>query len=98
MGLAWQRFEVNTAAALVNDLATRAHPASVFSVPTSANAEDHVSMGWAAGRKLRRAIDWYRHHDRLAARAAPGAPSGTALSQVSCSLNRAILLKEHSAV
>ncbi|HQY35909.1 MAG TPA: aromatic amino acid lyase [Pseudomonadota bacterium] len=34
-----------TAAALVNDLATRAHPASVHSVPTSANAEDHVSMG-----------------------------------------------------
>jgi len=34
-----------TAAALVNDLATRAHPASVYSVPTSANAEDHVSMG-----------------------------------------------------
>lgn len=34
-----------TAAALVNDLATRAHPASVYSIPTSANAEDHVSMG-----------------------------------------------------
>lgn len=34
-----------TAAAIVNDLANRAHPASVFSVPTSANAEDHVSMG-----------------------------------------------------
>ena len=34
-----------TAAALVNDLASRAHPASVYSVPTSANAEDHVSMG-----------------------------------------------------
>jgi histidine ammonia-lyase len=34
-----------TAAALVNDLATRAHPASVHSIPTSANAEDHVSMG-----------------------------------------------------
>ncbi len=34
-----------TAAALVNALATRAHPAAVYSVPTSANAEDHVSMG-----------------------------------------------------
>ncbi|MBK9668573.1 MAG: aromatic amino acid lyase [Thermomonas sp.] len=34
-----------TAAAIVNDLATRAMPASVHSVPTSANAEDHVSMG-----------------------------------------------------
>ncbi|HEV2608040.1 MAG TPA: aromatic amino acid lyase, partial [Xanthomonadaceae bacterium] len=34
-----------TAAAIVNDLCSRAHPASVYSVPTSANAEDHVSMG-----------------------------------------------------
>ncbi len=34
-----------TAAAIVNDLATRAMPASVYSIPTSANAEDHVSMG-----------------------------------------------------
>ena len=34
-----------TAAALVNDLASRAHPASAYSIPTSANAEDHVSMG-----------------------------------------------------
>ena len=34
-----------TAAALVNDLASRAMPSSVFNIPTSANAEDHVSMG-----------------------------------------------------
>lgn len=34
-----------TAAAIVNDLASRAHPSSVYSIPTSANAEDHVSMG-----------------------------------------------------
>ena len=34
-----------TAAAIVNDLASRAMPAAVYSVPTSANAEDHVSMG-----------------------------------------------------
>jgi histidine ammonia-lyase len=34
-----------TAAAIVNDLTSRAHPASVYSIPTSANAEDHVSMG-----------------------------------------------------
>lgn len=34
-----------TAAAIVNDLCSRAMPASVYSVPTSANAEDHVSMG-----------------------------------------------------
>lgn len=34
-----------TAAALVNQLAARSHPACVYSIPTSANAEDHVSMG-----------------------------------------------------
>jgi len=34
-----------TAAAIVNDLTSRAMPASVYSIPTSANAEDHVSMG-----------------------------------------------------
>lgn len=41
-----------TAAALVNQLATRSHPACVYSVPTSANAEDHVSMGATDGRDL----------------------------------------------
>ncbi|MCS6781496.1 MAG: aromatic amino acid lyase, partial [Geminicoccaceae bacterium] len=40
-----------TAAALVNELATLAHPACVYSVPTSANAEDHVSMGATEGRQ-----------------------------------------------
>ena len=34
-----------------------AGPASVDSIPTSGMQEDHVSMGWAAGRKLRRVID-----------------------------------------
>ncbi len=43
-----------TAAALVNDLASRAHPASVYSIPTSANAEDHVSMG---ANEARHALD-----------------------------------------
>jgi histidine ammonia-lyase len=41
-----------TAAAIVNDLASRAHPASVYSIPTSANAEDHVSMGANEGRHV----------------------------------------------
>jgi histidine ammonia-lyase len=41
-----------TAAALVNDLATRAHPACVYSIPTSANAEDHVSMGANEARQV----------------------------------------------
>ena len=34
-----------TAAALVNEMQTLAHPASVDTIPTSANQEDHVSMG-----------------------------------------------------
>ncbi|MBS0557295.1 MAG: aromatic amino acid lyase [Proteobacteria bacterium] len=46
-----------TAAALVNDLATRAHPASVYSVPTSANAEDHVSMGANEARHVLEMLD-----------------------------------------
>ena len=44
------------AAAIVSDLKRLAVPASVDSVPSSAMQEDHVSMGWAAGRKLRRAV------------------------------------------
>jgi histidine ammonia-lyase len=46
-----------TQAALVADLKRLAAPASVDSIPSSAMQEDHVSMGWAAGRKLRRAVD-----------------------------------------
>ncbi len=41
-----------TAAALVNELASKAHPATVYSIPTSANAEDHVSMGATEGRHV----------------------------------------------
>jgi histidine ammonia-lyase len=43
------------AAALVADLRLCAQPASVDSVPTDANKEDHVSMGVAAARKAREA-------------------------------------------
>ena len=46
-----------TAAGIVSDLKRLAAPASVDSIPSSAMQEDHVSMGWAAGRKLRRALD-----------------------------------------
>ena len=40
-----------TAAALVSENKTLAHPASVDSIPTSANQEDHVSMATFAARK-----------------------------------------------
>jgi histidine ammonia-lyase len=41
-----------TAAALVAESRVLCHPASVDSIPTSGLQEDHVSMGWGAGRKL----------------------------------------------
>ncbi len=44
-------------AGIVSELKRLAVPASVDSIPSSAMQEDHVSMGWSAARKLRRAID-----------------------------------------
>jgi histidine ammonia-lyase len=41
----------------VSELKRLAAPASVDSIPSSAMQEDHVSMGWSAGRKLRRCVD-----------------------------------------
>jgi histidine ammonia-lyase len=46
-----------TQAAVVSELKRLAAPSSVDSIPSSAMQEDHVSMGWHAGRKLRRAVD-----------------------------------------
>jgi len=46
-----------TSAGIVSELKRLAAPASVDSIPSSAMQEDHVSMGWSAARKLRRAID-----------------------------------------
>jgi histidine ammonia-lyase len=46
-----------TQAAIVSELKRLAAPASVDSIPSSAMQEDHVSMGWSAARKLRKAVD-----------------------------------------
>jgi histidine ammonia-lyase len=46
-----------TAAALVSENKILCHPASVDSIPTSADKEDHVSMGMTAALKLRRVAD-----------------------------------------
>jgi histidine ammonia-lyase len=46
-----------TAAGIVAENRRLAGPASVDSVPTSGMQEDHVSMGWAAARKLRTVLD-----------------------------------------
>ena len=45
-----------TAASLVSENKVLAHPASVDSIPTGANTEDHVSMSTHAGRKLRTVV------------------------------------------
>ncbi len=45
------------AASLVSENKVLAHPASVDSIPTSANKEDHVSMGAFAARKCRDIVD-----------------------------------------
>jgi histidine ammonia-lyase len=45
------------AAALVSENKTLAHPACVDSIPTSANKEDHVSMGTIAIRQTREILD-----------------------------------------
>jgi histidine ammonia-lyase len=42
-----------TAASLVNEMQTLTHPASVDTIPTSANQEDHVSMGATGALHLR---------------------------------------------
>jgi histidine ammonia-lyase len=46
-----------TAAALASENKVLSHPASVDTIPTSANVEDHVSMGLTAGLKLVTVLD-----------------------------------------
>jgi histidine ammonia-lyase len=50
-----------TAAALVSENKILAHPASVDSIPTSADQEDHVSMGTTAARKCREVLENVRY-------------------------------------
>jgi histidine ammonia-lyase len=49
------------AASLASENKSLAHPASVDTVPTSANQEDHVSMGTTAARKVRAILDNVEH-------------------------------------
>jgi histidine ammonia-lyase len=46
-----------TAAALTSENKVLAHPASADTVPTSANVEDHVSMGCTAARQTNQILD-----------------------------------------
>jgi histidine ammonia-lyase len=50
-----------TAAALASENKSLAHPASVDSLPTSANQEDHVSMATFAARRLQQMLDNSAH-------------------------------------
>ena len=50
-----------TAAALTSEIKTLAHPASVDTIPTSANKEDHVSMSMHATLKAERALQHATH-------------------------------------
>ncbi|HSN53355.1 MAG TPA: histidine ammonia-lyase [Candidatus Sulfomarinibacteraceae bacterium] len=49
-----------SAASLVSECKILAHPASVDSIPTSANQEDHVSMSTTSARKLARIVELAR--------------------------------------
>ena len=49
-----------TQASLVAEMKRLAVPTSVDSIPSSAMQEDHVSLGWHAARKLRKAVDALR--------------------------------------
>ncbi|MEA3144404.1 MAG: histidine ammonia-lyase [Thermoplasmata archaeon] len=49
------------AAALVSENKVQAHPASVDSIPTSANQEDHVSMGSVSALKLAQVLENVRN-------------------------------------
>jgi histidine ammonia-lyase len=53
-----------SAAALASENKVLAHPATADSIPTSANQEDHVSMGPIAGRHARLVLD---HVERILA-------------------------------
>jgi histidine ammonia-lyase len=46
-----------TAAALVTELRLNAAPASIHSISTSAEQEDHVSMGWTAARQAMASLE-----------------------------------------
>jgi histidine ammonia-lyase len=59
------------AAGIVSELKRLAVPASVDSIPSSAMQEDHVSMGWAAARKL--AARSTASHASSRSRSSPGA-------------------------
>ena len=73
-----------TAAALVSENKQRAYPASVDSIPTSANQEDHVSMAAHGARRLaamareRRSMSWRSRRSPRRRRSSSMRPCGRA--------------------
>jgi hypothetical protein len=72
-----------SAAAIVSENKTLAHPASVDSIPTSAGKEDHVSMATWAGRKLGMIVveRRTRPRDRTALRRPSARPAAQAVAR-----------------
>ncbi len=94
-----------TAAALVSDNKTLAHPDSVDSIPSCANQEDHVSMGANAARHALEILENVRHvvaiefqaaAQALDLRAAGGmGPPGQGTSRVHAAVRRHVTYLEH---
>jgi len=85
-----------TAAALVSENKTRAFPASVDSIPTSANQEDHVSMAAHGARRLQAMTENLRAIIAIELLAAAQGcdfhdlPSSTALEEVRASVRKSV--------
>jgi histidine ammonia-lyase len=93
-----------TAAALVSDNKTLAHPDSVDSIPSCANQEDHVSMGANAARHTLEILDNVRHvlgiEMQAAAQAVDLRPQGAeslgeGTSKVYTAIRRKVAFLEH---
>jgi histidine ammonia-lyase len=84
-----------TAAALASENKSLAHPASVDSLPTSANQEDHVSMATFAARRLHDMADNTAHIVGIEILAAAQGIAFHAPSQTSLPLQKAISILRH---
>ena len=82
-----------TAAALVAENKQRAHPASVDSIPTSANQEDHVSMAAHGARRLAPMADNARRSSASNCSPPPRAATFTRRSPRARRSKRAALLR-----
>jgi len=94
-----------TAAALVSENKTLAHPASVDTIPTSGNQEDHVSMSLWAARKALQVVENTRRVLTIELMAAAQGielrrplRSGPRIEEVVASLRRAVPFRAEDAV